>query len=158
MNTEETNREQPVIKSTCLVGIGNILRSDDGVGNYICQLIEEKKLPAVTVITTQQLDIAMAEDLSKFDNVVLIDASLKEETISFGLLLAEEHHARAFSHQINAGMLASLTTSLFSTNTEFYICAIGARDFEMGNSLSGKAFRNATEAASLLEKWILYND
>lgn len=158
MIDEKTNQEGAEKKSTCIVGIGNTLRSDDGVGAHICQLLEEKRLPAVTVITTQQLDIALADDLSKFDSVVFIDASLEEETISFGPLLAEDHQARAFSHQINAAMLVSLTSKLFSTNTQFYICAIGAYNFEMGNRLSEKAIRNATEAASLLAKWIQYND
>lgn len=69
-------------KRTCIVGIGNPLRSDDGVGAYICQLLEEKNLPGVSIISTQQLDIGIAEELSKFDNVIFVDASLEEEAIS----------------------------------------------------------------------------
>ncbi len=142
----------------CLVAIGNTLRSDDGVGVYICKLIEEKNLPAVTIVTTQQPDIAMAEDLSTFDRVIFIDASLNDETISFVPLLLENVRPQSSSHHINAAMLASLVQQLFSSNTQFYICAIGASDFKMGNEISDKAKRNAAEAVLLLTEWIFSID
>lgn len=145
-------------KRTCIVGIGNPLRSDDGVGAYVCQLMEEKNLPDVTLITTQQLDIGMTEDFTKFDRVIFVDASLKNETISFHPLSLENNQPQSFSHQINAAMLVSLAQQLYSTNTRFYICAIGANNFEMGNRLSEKTMNNALEAVSLLTEWIKSND
>lgn len=47
---------------TCLVAIGNPLRSNDGVAACVGKIIEEINLPAVTIIATQQLNIAMAQD------------------------------------------------------------------------------------------------
>ncbi len=145
----------PITKSTCIVGIGNPLRSDDGVGACICRLLEEKNLQDVTFITTQQLDIGIAEDFSKFDRVVLVDASVNETAFSFMPLVQDFNpQTQSFSHQINAGILYGLTQQLFSTNTRFFICAIGANDFEMGDQLSEKTISNALEAVSMLTEWI----
>ena len=145
-------------KSTCIIGIGNPLRSDDGAGSYVCKLIEEKKIPGVTLITTHQLDIGITEDLSKYDTVIFVDASLKEDTISFQPLSLDNDRSQSFSHRINAGMLVSLVHQLFETKTKFYICAIGVSDFEIGNGLSEKTMSNALEAFSLLITWIQTND
>jgi hydrogenase maturation protease len=143
------------IKRTCVVGIGNPLRSDDGAGPYICQLLQEKKIQDVHFIVTQQLDMGLAEELSKYDRVIFADASLELETFSF-LPMQLEFHAQtqSFSHQINASILASLTSQLYKRNTQFYICAIGAANFEMGNLVSISARKNAQDAVALLSQWL----
>jgi hydrogenase maturation protease len=144
------------IKSTCIIGIGNSLRSDDGAGAYICSLLEEKKLP-VTIITTHQLDIGMVEELSKFDRVIFVDAAANETQFSFQLLNTLSQQLQSSSHHINTAMLASLAKQLFAAPTQFYLCAVGASHFEMGSSLSEKTKYNATEAAAMLSKWIQSN-
>ncbi|MEP7111123.1 MAG: hydrogenase maturation protease, partial [Ferruginibacter sp.] len=95
-------------KKFCIVGIGNSIRSDDGAGAYICQQLEEKNLPGVTVIITQQLDIGMTEDFTKFEKVIFVDATLKDESITFRPLTLENNPPGSFSHHINAAMLVSL--------------------------------------------------
>ena len=143
-------------KSICIIGIGNTLRSDDGAGAYVCSLIEEKKIP-VTIITTQQLDIGMVEDLAKFDAVIFIDVAVNETQFSFQLLNTHNQQLQSSSHHINTTMLASVAKQLFATTTQFYLCAVGATHFEMGSSLSEKTKHNAVEAAAMLTKWILLN-
>ena len=100
----------------------------------------------------------MIEDLAKFDIVIFVDASVKDETISFNPLSWENNQPQSFSHHINAGMLAGLAKTLYSTNTRFYFCAIGGNNFEMGNILSEKTMNNASEAVSFLANWIISND
>ena len=70
-------------KSICIAGIGNTLRSDDGVGDYVCRLMEEKNLEGVSVVTMQQLDIGMTEDFIKYDTGIFVDASMEEQAFSF---------------------------------------------------------------------------
>ena len=152
MNSHKTDITK---KHTCIVGIGNTLRSDDGAGAYVCRLLEDVNPAFVTIITTQQLDIGMTEDLAKFDRVIFIDASMEEDSFSFKPLEIENNPASSSSHQINAGMLVSLARQLYTTNTQFYICAIGGQNFDMGKNLSEKTTINAHEAAALIRKWIL---
>jgi hydrogenase maturation protease len=157
MKSQQQN-QQPVFNiKTCLVGIGNTLRADDGVGAYVCEQISLLVQADITVITTHQLNIGMAEDLSKFDRVIFIDASLDEKTFSFKPVMMENNPTQTFSHQINASMLAKLTQQLFFCPTAFYICAIGANDFKMGNGLSATTQSNADAAIALLAEWLQSN-
>jgi len=158
MNKKKIDKKEDHKKRTCITGIGNTLRSDDGVGAYVCRLIEEKNLEGVTVIIVQQLDIGMTEDLTKFDTVIFVDASLKDETISFKPLALENNQPPSVSHHINAAVLTGLAKILYSANTRFYICAIGGNNFEIGHVLSEKAMDNALEAVSFLTDWIQSND
>lgn len=157
MNDQKIFRKEFDKKRICIAGIGNSLRSDDGVGSFVCRLMEEKNLEDVTIMITQQPDIGMTEDLSKFDTVIFVDASLPEETMSFKQLTLENSQPQSFSHHINAATLAGLATLLFSTNTQFYICAIGGSNFEMGNTLSEKTRNNALQTVLFLTEWIQLN-
>jgi hydrogenase maturation protease len=144
-------------KTTCIVAIGNTLRGDDMAGDYVSNKLAEKKLPFVDVICVQQLDIGMAEDLSKFDRVIFVDASLTEKTFSFKPLNLENNPTQTFSHQVNASILAKLIQQLFPSQTAFYICAIGATNFEMGNGLSETTQNNANAAIAWLTEWLQIN-
>jgi len=143
-----------ITKSTCIVGIGNTLRGDDAVGKYVAEAIGKNNLPGITIIITQQLDIGLAEDLSKFGTVIFIDASLNEKTFSFEPLELQDHTSQSISHHINADLLVRLTQQLFSTPTQFYICAIGASNFEMGNAISASTKANADAAIIVLTSWL----
>ena len=133
------------------------MRSDDGVGDYVCRLMEEKNLEGVSVVTMQQLDIGMTEDFIKYDTVIFVDASMEEQAFSFQPLPIENNQPQSFSHHINATMLVNLAQILYSTNTRFYICAIGADQFEMGNTISEKTMGNALASVAFLTEWIEVN-
>ncbi|MEO8414801.1 MAG: hydrogenase maturation protease [Ginsengibacter sp.] len=157
MDNKKTFRKGFNKKRICIVGIGNTLRADDGVGGYVCQLIEEKNLDEVTIMITQQLDIGMTEDLSKFNTVIFVDASLTVERMSFERLSLENNQPQSFSHHVNAATLVGLATILYATNTQFYICAISGNNFEIGNTLSEKTRNNALQTVSFLTEWIQLN-
>jgi hydrogenase maturation protease len=145
-------------KSTLIIGIGNPLRSDDGVAAYACQQLEEIKAAGVTIMTTLQLDIGLAEDLAEYRRILFIDASLDEPSFSIQPVLSGKTHIQNISHQIHAITLAALTRQLFMVPPAFYLCAIGVYDFTMGGGLSDKALGNARAAITRLREWILEDD
>lgn len=145
-------------KEICIVGIGNSLRSDDGVGILVSKQIDQMKLKGVTTMTVHQLDTGMIERLSKFDVVIFVDASVIDKSVSFQPLTLEDNVPQSFSHHINAAMLASLAYKLYSASTRFYICGICAYDFQLGTDISYKAMGNALEAVSVLTDWIRSKD
>ena len=138
------------IRSTCIVGIGNPLRADDGIGAYVCDLIHAKQLPGVHTITTQQLDTAMIEELTGFDEVIFADAAINTVIINIDLITENSAVTQPLSHHINAVLFAKLAQQLYAATTKFYICAIPAGNFELGKKISTKAKSNATKAAALL--------
>jgi hydrogenase maturation protease len=152
-----TDRKDSKKKTICVAGIGNTLRADDGVGALVCELLEEKNMEGVSIIVRHQLDIGLTEELTKFDNVIFVDASLEEETFSFKQLSFDIPEPQSLSHHINAAVLARLANTLYPTGIRFYICAIKGNDFEMGNNISEKTMNNALEAVSFLTDWIQSN-
>lgn len=140
--------------TVCIVGIGNRLRADDGAGAYVCELIEEQHLPGVSFLITQQLDTALIEELIQFNSVIFVDAAVNVKGFSFLSISDIQQAPQSFSHHINAAMLAALAKQLFAANTQFYICAIGADNVEMGNQLSAITEANANDAMLFITEWI----
>jgi len=136
--------------TTCIVGIGNPLRSDDGVGAFVCEQINAKQFPGVHTITTQQLDTAMIEELTGFNEVIFVDAAVNTVKISFAPITESSTVTQPLSHHINTVLFAKLAQRLYAGTTQFYICAVPASNFELGKKISVKAISNATKAAALL--------
>ena len=130
------------LKTFCIVGIGNVIRSDDGVGAYVCKKMEEKKLGNIAVAEVHQLDISMAEELSNYDFVVLVDAAEMEDDLFFEKLSAEAQPI-SFTHHINAAMLIVLTKQLYAANTIFYVGAVKGTNFDFGNIISPSTLKHA---------------
>jgi hydrogenase maturation protease len=59
-----------------VIGYGNTLRSDDGVGPRVAAAAEHWNLPGVRVIACHQLMPEMAEPVSRARRVVFVDAAV----------------------------------------------------------------------------------
>ena len=69
--------------NTLVIGIGNPLRCDDGVGPYVAECIEAKSLSGVKVWITQQLQVEDLERMLEFNLIVLVDASIAGPPLDF---------------------------------------------------------------------------
>jgi hydrogenase maturation protease len=145
-------------KQICIIGIGNPMRADDGVGAFVCEILGEKKIDGLTCIIKHQLDFGITEELISFDEVIFIDASIETTSISLQELKGEDNCSPSFSHHLQASMVAKLAKELFDTHTRFYICSVGSNRFGMGAAISAKARHNAHAAVSLLTDWIKARD
>jgi hydrogenase maturation protease len=57
-----------------IIGYGNTLRNDDGVGVRVAEIIEEKQWPNTRVIATHQLTPELAADIADSHLVIFVDA------------------------------------------------------------------------------------
>lgn len=142
------------IPSICIVGIGNILRSDDGVGAYVCARLDEMSLHNVSTLVVHQLDPGILDDLMYYEHIVLVDASVNGKEIEFSALAPTEEQAQSSSHHVNATMLGALSRRIYKKELSLYLCAIRGEDFSIGNNLSGRATARAEEVISLISEWI----
>ena len=58
-----------------VVGYGNSVRSDDGVGIYIAERLSELRIPAVDALVMQQLVTELVENFSSYSQIIFADAS-----------------------------------------------------------------------------------
>ncbi len=64
--------------SVMVIGYGNTLRGDDGLGWVAAERLAEILPPSVSVLQRHQLGIEMVEDIADIDHLVLIDVTASE--------------------------------------------------------------------------------
>lgn len=141
-------------KNILIVGIGNILRGDDGIGNYVCNCINRMHIKNVKSITTQQLDTSLLEDFTKADAVVLVDAALSGHPVAFYAAGKNNSMYAPASHSMNANLLVELAQQLYKKNPQLMICAVRGDNFNMGENLSDTAKQHADDAINTIVNWI----
>lgn len=142
------------VKKILIIGIGNTLRSDDGVGAFVCTSIDKMNLPGVTIDIVQQLQVEMIEEMTHYDHVILVDASTANDTIQFESLQENLQQTVSSSHHINASLVQTLSQKLYNKTLSIYLCAIPASNFDTGDTLSIQTEEIANEAIVLIKTWI----
>ena len=142
------------IKKICIAGIGNPIRSDDGIGVYVCERIELLKIPGVSVMPLQQLQVELIETFSSFDYVVIADASIDDHDIEFYPLTSTASHSISSSHHINPEILNALSAQINGKRFHLFICKIKGVKFDFGEDLSQDAMLHADKAINIITQWI----
>jgi len=123
-------------EQTLVIGIGNPLRCDDGVGPFIASEIEKKNLPHVSVIVTPQLSVELLEDVHRFSRVFLIDASYTGEGLMFRKIGTTSNDKITSSHHLAPELFLSLLRSIYHKAPNFFLCSVRGRDFEFKEGFS----------------------
>jgi hydrogenase maturation protease len=129
----------PHTKNMLIVGIGNPIRSDDGIGNYICEKMTTMNMAGVETISIQQLQVEYIETFSRYDVVVIVDASLNGEGAEISPI------------QKGSSSIPELT---MNNSPEYVLCTVKGTNFDFGEDFSETAIRNANTAISLILQWI----
>jgi len=139
----------------CIAGIGNTLRSDDGIGAYICRELEKDNIRNASFLYLHQLQTEMIEDFSQYDYVLFIDAAInKENKIDLNKINPGDHLAVSSSHITGLGIIAGLINNLMGTSPSIYLCAVPGHDFSFGETLSPEGKANADEAIKKIKSWL----
>jgi hydrogenase maturation protease len=81
--------KQPESKSSTLVlGIGNLILTDDGVGIRVARTIKERR-PEVEVIETSEAGLALLDILVDHDKLIIIDSVQTEQGLAGELFEVE---------------------------------------------------------------------
>jgi hydrogenase maturation protease len=77
------NRTPSPCATTLVIGFGNTLRSDDGVGPRVASVVAGWGLPGVVAIAVHQLGPELAEPLAEAGRAFFVDARLAGESESY---------------------------------------------------------------------------
>jgi hydrogenase maturation protease len=127
--------------STCLIlGYGNPLRSDDGVGWKAALLLErELSSPFLRVVTSQQLIPELAEDVSRSSRVLFLDAARHGSPGEIRMEPAgRDANAQAedFSHYLAPAALLELAYRHFTAEPEATLLTLTGQNFDFGEFFS----------------------
>jgi hydrogenase maturation protease len=124
-----------------IIGYGNPLRGDDGVGWHAAELLSEENLgDAVEVLACHQLVPELAEHLSRVELAIFIDASATTPvgSVEFAPVSPSSAPPGAMAHHVTPGALLGMADSLFGGHCRGYMISIGCESFGYSTELSSE--------------------
>jgi hydrogenase maturation protease len=123
-----------------VVGWGNPLRGDDGLGWHAAtRLVEDRRLAGATVLCRHQLTPELAEDVARTGSlVVLVDAGVDGGPPGTVTVTPVEPDTAGppLSHHLDPGALAALSVQLYGRVPPMVLVRVAAASFEPGEGLS----------------------
>jgi hydrogenase maturation protease len=122
-----------------VIGYGNTLRRDDGLGKVAVQRIESLVQDhEVKFMVVHQMGIELAEDLRDADLAIFIDAHVGDEPgmLKETKVIPDNAAPESFSHHLSPGVLLGCVEALYNTHPETVVFSIAADSFDYGEGLS----------------------
>jgi hydrogenase maturation protease len=122
-----------------VIGYGNPMRGDDGLGPLAAQRLESiVQDEEVNIMVRHQMGIELAEDLKDADFAIFIDAHVgdKPGTLKEEAVVPDNSMPGSFSHHLRPGVLLSLVQALYNKHPEAVIYSIAAESLDHGEGLS----------------------
>jgi hydrogenase maturation protease len=122
--------------SILIIGYGNNLRSDDGVGRYLAEIIDQQELPFVKTLSVHQLTPELVLEITEAQAVIFIDAiAFPPFEISLQSLEPTQDKTR-LGHTSNPEQLLSLCKNLYHKFPSAWLLTIPTNNFEFGETFS----------------------
>lgn len=126
------------IRQPLIMGYGNPLRGDDGVGWHVAEQVSARLGALAEVQSHHQLTPDMTEAWAQASVVLLVDASATGAPghITRRVLKPSARPAASFSHHVSADLLVGLTATLWGRCPPVTLYTISGADFALGETLS----------------------
>jgi hydrogenase maturation protease len=121
-----------------VIGYGNLLRGDDGVGAIVAETVAAWHLPGVRTLSLHQLTPELADDIAQVEVVFFIDACIEKKTASLEPIQLGEITS-TLDHVWSPPALLYLTQTLYNATPVAYQILIPALEFDYGAPLSAIA-------------------
>jgi len=122
-----------------IVGYGNPLRGDDGVGPAVAHAFAgEAAIAGVEAIACHQLTPELAERFAAATRVVLVDAAagLEAGAVSLTALQPAPALVSTLGHHVEPAQLLLIAQRLYGRSPEAWLITVGAGSLELGEGLS----------------------
>jgi hydrogenase maturation protease len=137
-----------------VVGYGNDLRGDDGIGPRVAAQVEALGWPGVRALVVTQLTPELAEVLAGARLVVFVDACVgpAREPVEVGRGGPPERRAGgSLTHTGSPGALLALARELYGRAPETWWVTVAGEGFGLGEGLSESAERHCRAAVERIE-------
>jgi len=133
-----------------VIGIGNRLRRDDGIGPALVESFDERA--GVTSLIVHQLTPDLTEQVAQADRVLFIDAAIGETEMSIRQIDADA--SRGIGHAMSPAELLHLVKLVYGLAPPAWVLAVPGSDFEIGETLSEAAAARLPEAKDRIKAWL----
>lgn len=121
-----------------LIGYGNTLRGDDGLGPHVAECLAADLLPAGRRIACPELTPELAVPLSEADLAIFVDASRDRPPgeIACARLAPLPRGQAAFSHALTPAALLALARDLYGACPPAWLLSAGVVTLDYAEGLS----------------------
>lgn len=131
-----------------VIGYGNELRGDDGVGPYVARWIADRRLPGVHALAVHQLTPELAADLAHARLAVFVDARAGRDGEPVEVATLEPGgDGPALTHTCHPRGLLALAQLLYGSAPDAWLVTIAGESFGLAEGLSESARCHADAAA-----------
>lgn len=147
--------------TTLLLGYGNPLRCDDGIGQIVAAQVARWQLSHLRSRALHQLAPELSEDISRVQRVVFVDARRdrpgeseeRRPPVEITPLQCQTI-TQALGHSFTPVSLLGMTQWLYSTTPQAWLVSIAGERFEVGDRLSPAAEQSVADVLNLLGLWL----
>jgi hydrogenase maturation protease len=137
---------QPSPARLLVIGYGNTLRRDDGVGPKVAEAVAALALPGVRTLACPLLTPELAEAVSQATLVIFVDAAVDAPREVQMRALAPAASSQIMAHAANPATLLALARDVFGRAPEAWWLTIPAEDLGIGEEFSPLAQRGFESA------------
>ncbi len=129
-----------------VIGYGNTLRSDDGVGPRVAAAVEALQLSGVRTLICQQLSPEHADPISRAHTVIFVDAAVDAPAEVQLRKLEPNESTQLMAHAADPCTMLALARDVFGHCPEAWWLTIPAVKLGFGEDLSPDAQRGFEQA------------
>ena len=137
-----------------VIGYGNTLRGDDGVGPRVAEAVEALKLPGVRTFTCQQLSPEHAEMIFQAERIVFVDAAVDAPKEVQLRELVPGETTQLMAHAADPRTMLALARDVFGHAPKAWWLTIPAVKMEFAESLTPEAQGGLADAVQRVQSLI----
>jgi len=135
-----------------VIGYGNTLRGDDGVGPKVAEAVEALALPGVRTLACPLLTPELAEAVSQTGVVIFVDAAVDAPREVQRRKLAPAESSQVMAHAASPATLLALARDVFGHAPEAWWLTIPVAELGIGEELSPLAQQGFEQAVEEVKK------
>ncbi|HUJ09413.1 MAG TPA: hydrogenase maturation protease [Verrucomicrobiae bacterium] len=144
---------------TLIFGYGNASRRDDGVGWFVIGQLDKLGLDGIELLNCHQLEVDHAEVISRFDNVIFVDATTPQSPRTITETVVQPRfQTHAVTHYLTPSDLLSLSDTLYGQVPRAILFSIRGCDFGFGMGLSSATEGWALEAVQRIQQLVVQSN
>ena len=135
-----------------VIGYGNTLRGDDGVGLRVAEAVEKMNLPGVRTLACAMLTPELADEISKARVVIFVDAAVDAPREVQLRKLEPNETSQLMAHAADPRTMLALSRDVFGHAPEAWWLTIPVVNLDFSETLSPEAQRGFAGAVEMIRQ------
>jgi hydrogenase maturation protease len=145
------NCEVSIETEVLVIGYGNTLRGDDGVGPRVAEAVSHLHLPGVRTLICPLLTPELADPISRVEKVIFVDAAVDAPNEVQWRKLEPNENSQLMAHAADPRTMLALARDAFGRVPEAWWLTIPAVDLGFREDFSREVQRGFTEAVEKIQ-------